>query len=261
MTAQEFSNTFDTMVNSYGSTASFGEQSSPRNLVFDEYEKSLFLTLAQEELAISLYTGKNPYGEAFESTEELREYLKPLIRNTHKDLTLVDASNPDKAMVRYGNYKVYRASFDNNILGIIYEEVTFDDSSLGCKDGLTVPVVPARHDEIAHLLKNPFRGVSNRRVLRIDNQDNGVKLELLSQYSLKPNSYYIRYIIKPNPIILTDLGDTVSIEGFHTESTNIGNSTTTLYLPPQLHNRILEMAVKKAIQSRGYSLQTENGNN
>lgn len=260
MTTQELSNAFDTMVNSYGVTASFGEQSSSRNLVFDEYEKSLFLTQAQEELTISLYTGKNSYGESFESTEEIREYLKPLIRNAHKDIALVDNMDAAKAIIRYGDCKVYRASLGENILGIIYEEVTFDDPSLGCKDGTTVPVIPVRHDEIAHILKNPFRGVSSRRVLRVDNQDNGNKMELLSEYSLEPKSYYIRYIIKPLPIILTDLGDSVTIEGSSNESLKI-NDDNNLWLPRQLHNRILEMAVRKAIQSRGYSLQTENKDN
>lgn len=49
MTGTEFSDAFDTLVNSYTSNGNFGEQSSRQTPVFDEYEKSLFLTQAQEE--------------------------------------------------------------------------------------------------------------------------------------------------------------------------------------------------------------------
>ena len=75
-----FSEGFDTLVSSFSRTAAFGEDSSKADLRFDEFEKSQFLTKAQEEYALSLYTGKNPYDESFESTEELRRYLAPLIK-------------------------------------------------------------------------------------------------------------------------------------------------------------------------------------
>lgn len=256
MTASEFSNAFDTLVNSYSNSILFGEQSSKQDFVFDEYEKSLFLTQAQEELAISLYTGKNPYGESFEGTEEVREYLKPLIVSSHKSLTLVDSSISSKSMVRYGNCKTYRISWDEEgILGIIYEEVAFDDNSLGCSNGKVVPVIPVRHDELVNILDNPFRGASKRRVLRIDSKDNGTKAELLSKYALKQDSYYVKYLVKPRPIVLADLGD-ASVEGFNQNT--VDNVIYPQFLPEQLHNRILELAVRKALQSKGYFPQTEN---
>jgi hypothetical protein len=54
-------------------------------VVLDEYEKSLFLTQAQEEIVINLYNGKNPYGDSFESTEELRRYLDELVKTKSYD--------------------------------------------------------------------------------------------------------------------------------------------------------------------------------
>lgn len=257
MTGTEFSDAFDTLVNSYASNGNLGEQSSRQTPVFDEYEKSLFLTQAQEELVMSLYTGKNSYGESFESTEELREYLKVLINGTHKDLKLVEDIAP-KQIVRYGNCKVYRVSdIASNIIGIIYEEVSFDDDSLGCKNGRTIPVIPVRHDEIVPIIDNPFRGPNDRRVIRIDNKDSDIKIELLSKYHLKAYSYYIKYLRRPNPIVVADLGDTVSIEGKNTISNYEGSACE---LPKQLHNRILTIAVSKALLSKGYNIQRENNN-
>ncbi len=59
MTTEEFSNEFDTLINSY---------SISELLSFDEYEKSVYLTKAQEEIVEGLYTGK-VLGNSFEETE------------------------------------------------------------------------------------------------------------------------------------------------------------------------------------------------
>ena len=75
MTVEEFSNSFDTLLNSYALTPNFGEETSKQTIALDEYEKSVFLTKAQEEIVLGLYNGKNPYGDIFEGTEELRRYL------------------------------------------------------------------------------------------------------------------------------------------------------------------------------------------
>ena len=48
MTTQEFSNTFDTLLNSYNTYGLFGEQASRGEIVLDEYEKSVLLTQAQD---------------------------------------------------------------------------------------------------------------------------------------------------------------------------------------------------------------------
>lgn len=58
MTTQEFSNSFDTLLNSYNSQAQFGEQTSKEDLVLDEYEKSILLTQAQD-IVIKQYFDKN----------------------------------------------------------------------------------------------------------------------------------------------------------------------------------------------------------
>ena len=66
MTNEEFSNEFDNLVNSNSIIKPFGVDSTP--LEFDEYEKSVFLTKAQEEIVEGLYTGKI-LGDSFEESE------------------------------------------------------------------------------------------------------------------------------------------------------------------------------------------------
>jgi hypothetical protein len=97
--AQELSNSFDTVLNSYASSIPYGEQASKREIVLDEYEKSLFLTRSQEDVVISLYNGKNSLGESFETTEELRRYLEVLVKtktyvpNDTQDVESVSSSS------------------------------------------------------------------------------------------------------------------------------------------------------------------------
>ena len=52
MNIQEFSNSFDTLLQPYITKDNFGEQNT---LAFDEYEKSIFLTKAQEQIVLELY--------------------------------------------------------------------------------------------------------------------------------------------------------------------------------------------------------------
>ena len=78
MTNEEFSNEFDTLVSSNSRITSFGIASDI--LSFDEYEKSIFLTEAQESIVVSLYDGTFT-GESFEKTEKLRRFLNELVKN------------------------------------------------------------------------------------------------------------------------------------------------------------------------------------
>ena len=67
------------MLSDFNHSAQFGNQSSNKEIVLNEHEKSVFLTLAQENLLLSLYDGKNVAKESFESNEESRRLLSNLI--------------------------------------------------------------------------------------------------------------------------------------------------------------------------------------
>jgi hypothetical protein len=46
MTTDEFSNQFDVLLNAYNNANIFGEETSRLDIVLDEYEKSVLLTMA-----------------------------------------------------------------------------------------------------------------------------------------------------------------------------------------------------------------------
>ena len=236
MNVEQFSNEFDTLVNAYAREIVFGEDTSPVDIRVDEYEKSLFLTKAQKELVIDYYSGQNAYNLSFEEKEIIREALDTLV----KTITPEPVENASEHIMDNKQKAFYRLPAD--LLYIIFEEVKFSSYISGCKGGYTALVVPSTHDELWHRMQNPFRGPNNKRVLRLNAENNLV--ELISDYPI--GSYLLRYVEEPKPIILTDLPDGLSIEGI--------SAKTECALPSILHHKILDVAVRMALQSKSISL-------
>ena len=230
MTTEEFSNEFDSLLDSYSKQFDFGTTTTTTTIELDEYEKSVFLSNAQEAILISLYTGRLS-GESFEKSEELRRYLSGLV----KTYTVNTKLNSSSYIGLSKNSSFYKLPSD--LLFITYESVTIDDKDM-CFNGEDIPVVPVTQDEYYRIAKNPFQGASKRIVLRLDVGTDAV--ELISKYNI--GRYLVRYLSKPTPIILTDLPTGLSIDNI--------NKKTECKVSPILHRTILERAVNLAIQSK-----------
>lgn len=226
MTIEEFSNEFDVLLNSYAANNPFSIGQGLTQL--DEYEKSVLLTEAQESIVRDLYNGKLT-GDGFESTEEQRRNLDSLVNTL--ELTSKDISKPKMS----DNSEFFQLPSD--VWFITYESALLSDESLGCKNNTRADVIPVRQDEYNIIKNNPFRGPSDKRVLRIDTGSSVI--ELISKYTIQ--SYFIKYLSKPKPIILQDITDeNLSING---ETIRMGCKLNTV-----LHRTILERAVALAIK-------------
>ncbi len=62
MNVKEFSNEFNVILDSYKVKNQFGETENFYSIQLDEYEKSVYLTNAQKELVLELYSGRNLIG-------------------------------------------------------------------------------------------------------------------------------------------------------------------------------------------------------
>lgn len=226
MTNREFSDEFDVLINSGSIVKPAGLGATA--LDFDEYEKSVFLTKAQESLIIALYSGGYS-GSSFEETEELRRYLSDLVKTY---------SNSEEECREGLTNESHFFSIPDDVWFITYEAVVSDDTKLGCAKGSILEVVPVTQDTLHKVMENPFKGPNKRRVLRLDIKD--FIVELISPYTI--SKYQLRYLAKPDPIILSDLSEDLSI--------NNKTKETECKLNPVLHRVILEMAVKLAISSR-----------
>lgn len=231
MIAEEFSNMFDTLLNSYNLQTSFGEQGNGFEITLDEYEKSIFLTKAQEELAIDIYSGRNTiYNKAFEQTEEIRRYLNNLVKTAETSIKVIGKTGLTANSVFF--------QLPNDTWFITYESVTLTDTALGCLNNTEAIVVPLPQDELYRAKDNPYRGPSENRVLRLDIEGN--ISEIISKYNV--SKYKVRYISKPTPIILIDLPNDLSINGLSTKSE--------CTLNPVVHRAILDRAVELAVISK-----------
>lgn len=228
MTNLEFSHGFSVLLDSYASKALHGDETSLADIEVDEYEKSLWLTKAEEALVLSLYNGRNQSGEAFEETEELRRYLSELV--SEDEIDPMTETYPKGMDARSKFFRL-----PDGLWFITYESVIVSNGRCG---ETSMEVIPATQDEYHRLRKNPFRGPNDRRALRLDLNDSII--EIVSKYNV--TKYCLRYLRKPEPIVLIDLPDGLSVNGVSKE--------TECKLHEALHQRILETAVAMVLQSK-----------
>lgn len=217
MTPNEFSAEFDVLLNSYAVANNLGVTPS---LELDEYEKSVLLTEAQDEIVKGLYNGTFT-GESLEKTEELRRGLDSLVKTDYPE-NIEQDNGLDQ------NSKFYRLKDD--VWFITYESVSLAEGQY-CPGNNTIEVIPVKQDEWHRIRKNPFKKPNKRRAVRLDSGDNIV--EVISEYPI--DKYLIRYLRKPKPIILTTLEGDLSIDGIQ--------QLTECELNTVLHRTILERAV------------------
>ena len=189
-----------------------------------EYEKSLFLTQAQESIVLDIYSGK--YGDSFERTEETTSYLNQLLKQR----------TYDSGEFTEGNKLDTRSVFitlPEDIWFKTGETAYIIDNFYKCNvDGLReVMVFPVTQDTLVRTKRSPFRGPNERRILRLDSGKNQV--ELISNYEI--HSYTVRYLSRPEPIILKDLPQGLTIGG--------KSSPQTCLLNTAIHKAILSKAV------------------
>lgn len=227
MTTAEFSREFDILYNGIANN-----QAPPLDL----YEKSVYLTKAQLELVKNYFNPRgNKYNDGFENSEKRRKDLNELVRPYKTSLTISssDGIHEDSQFFR----------IPSNVFMIIQERAKVQSAD-NCINDTYIKVVPKTHDEVEIQLENPFR-YNGSEIWRLDfySQQGGTKnVELLSPYNIV--EYKCRYIVHPEPIILTDLlsafpGETLTIDEVSQEQT--------CKLSKSIHREILDRAVELAL--------------
>ena len=223
MTTTEFSNQFDILWNNIMSNQAPG---------LDAYEKSVFLTDAQEQVVLTYYGGRPNSTISFELTEEIRRYLGSLV----KTVEINPEASPSEVLLT-SKSKVF--TLPDKLWFITYESAKLQSDDDSCIDGKVIEVTPVTQDAFHKTKNNPFRGANNRRALRLDIGDD--KVEIVSDYNI--SKYLVRYVEKLEPIILTNLSDGLTIRGKNTERTCALNDA--------VHSLILTTAVSLARDAMG----------
>lgn len=238
MTNEEFSNEFDVLYNSITSNQAPG---------LDEYEKSVFLTKAQSEILREYFNSRiDGTNGGFDGSQKRQYDFSFLIK------TAILESNPaidaaDALYIPMVDKRGYLFNFPEDYFLSINEVIRDDKSS-----NRFYSVVSISYSDYQRLMTKPYAYPPKRVAWRLfigtiqKTLQDGTKAripvaEVIGKFVGYPRNweYTLRYVKKPNPIILINLtNDNLSIEGKKTE--------TPCECPSQLHQEILERAVTLA---------------
>jgi hypothetical protein len=240
MTTQEFSTAFDTLLNTYNSSKPFGEAASNQEITLDEYEKSIFLTLAQD-LVIKEYFDStlNSSGQGFDTSSRRQLEFSSLIVTKELDKAQDDEEN--MPVMTHPNGVFYK--FPKDALFIINERILVD--------GKYHVIVPINYDNFNRIMSKTYTQPLKKQCWRIINSvhlNDEVLVEIvapkLKNEDPEVSEYIIRYIKQPSPIVLVDL----SADGLDINGVRIVSECT---VSKNLHQDILKKAVELAISSKG----------
>ena len=221
MTNKEILNEFNLLYDNINSDVAPG---------LDSFEISQFLTKVQNDTVQGFYSGENPYGEAFEQNTELSKDLDVLVKSYTVSTELQTGSKICN--------KSHLFQLPDDVWFIVFEQAQIKSTGTHL-DNKNLLVVPVSHDQVFKQLDNPFKGPSDDRILRIDSMNGGIA-ELISNYPV--NSYFIRYVRHPKPILLDDY----SSRGLSIEGIQAGDPTNPCELELSMQHFIIEKAAELA---------------
>ena len=238
MTNEEFSNEFDVLYNSITSNQAPG---------LDEYEKSVFLTKAQSEILREYFNSRvDGTNGGFDGSQKRQYDFSFLIKTTILDANL--ANEGEEGYIPKIDNRGYLFNFPEDYFLSINEVIRDDESS-----NKFYSVVSISYSDYQRLMTKPYAYPPKRVAWRLfigtiqkTLEDDTTKVtvpvaEIIGKFVGNSNNwnYTLRYVKKPNPIILINLtDDDLSIEGKKTK--------TPCEFPSQLHQEILERAVTLA---------------
>lgn len=240
MNTKEFSDQFDVLYNNITSNQAPG---------LNEYEKSVFLTKAQDELVKNYFVPEgNPHQKGFDDNQK-RQIDFSMLMCTGFGTNMQNSSGTiDPRAITF--------KLPTDILYIINESINLYTSvDDGVKTlGAIRQVIPLRYDEYVRLMSKPYKEPVKYQAWRLicsnDKASQLVDIIITSsdmkKFDITSNrnrlEYVIRYVKRPRPIILTDFstsfGEDISIHGV--------NTVSECELDPSIHEEILQRAVELA---------------
>ena len=224
-TVKEWSQEFDILYDNIMSNKAPG---------LTEYEKSVFLTRAQEEIVLAHFSRSgNPAQEGLDDSIERQQDFASLI--VHATMTQNGTGTLDPRAKQFVYPTDLLFSLNEQVAVSVNDETKY------------LVVVPLSYEEYARLMRKPYKYPARDCAWRLlvnagISGNTTMKAEVIARVPDGATmTYYIGYVKKPDPIILNDdLAD----EGYG--SINGKTTAATCTLPSHLHNEILVKAVSLA---------------
>lgn len=246
MTISEFSNEFDVLYNNIMSNQAPG---------LDEYEKSVFLTKAQDEIIKAYFNPTlNKSQQGFDGNERRQIDFSKLVKVSSPSPT----AGAGKIDTRTAGVAVITMPTD--ALMILNEIVTVTRNST---TGIRLQVVPIAYNEYSRLMSKPYKRPLKWQAWRLQAMDSTTsKADIIAGNTDSITGYEVRYVKRPNPIIVGVL-EGVTIGGYvgcNASGTLVTTGATTgseCELDPILHEEILQRAVELAKAAYTGDLQSQ----
>ena len=227
MSAEEMDNMFDVLYNNITSNQAPG---------LNAYEKSIFLTKAQDEILKNYFNPKskgNNVQEGFDGSVKRQVDFSMLT----KVATITQSDSGDALFDPRTNSK--SIILPDRMMYAINEMVFVGRNMSGSTVPIpiTLQVIPIKFDEYSRLMCKPYKRPLKYQAWRLINNATKNKADIIIGPGDTFTSYVIRYIERPTPIVVSDL-DGLTIED--------KTGTTECMLDPILHEEILQRAVELA---------------
>lgn len=219
MNVTEFSNEFDILYNNSMSNAAPG---------INEYEKSVFLTKAQDELIKNYYEPDgNKYKKGLDDSLKRQVDFSELIKVSAGELnTKAPSVTFDKRA------KIFDLPID---LLLPTNEIVETDS--GIKQ-----VISINYEDYTRLMSRPYKEPPKYQAWRLNTTSSGrMSVEVIINSNDTIKEYKVRYVRRPKPIITVDL----SSEYGNMTINGVGD-VSECELNPIIHQEILQRAVELA---------------
>ena len=165
MTTQEFSNTFDTLLNSYNSQGLFGEQASRGEIVLDEYEKSVLLTQAQDIIVKQYFEGGGVNGGFDDSARRQVDFSNLItVEELSKAISPLPTANYDERSIIFKTPQV---------LYVLNEKIVVSTNVGGVTKKRQYVVVPINYKEYDRQMSKAYAQPLKKQAWRLF-QDSGV---------------------------------------------------------------------------------------
>ena len=258
MTKEEMSNEFDILYNQVNSNQAPG---------VDEYEKSVFLTKAQDDIIRMYFDPRgNKFQEGFDGSQKRQYDFSTIL--THTKLQRITDPIYESYDPRAISFKLPKDFFLSTNESVVEEVEGRDD--------IIYQIIPISYYDYCRLMQKPYQYPPKRAVWRLitenistnsgnrinttpQNNDvqavsvpNGTICEIIGRFVDSNNiQYKMRYVKKPLPILLTAFGSAyndLQIDGHTGDPSDDQDADSTggisCKLPSGIHHEIVQRAVE-----------------
>ena len=230
MTNKELSLEFDILFNNIMSGIAPG---------INDYEKSVFLTKGQEEI-IKNYLNPlgNKYAEGLDDSKKRFTDFSGLIKTKEISTLTTPVASIDRRAVTF--------SLPTDAFVLLNELLQGTDKEAKTRD---FQIIPISYLEYTRLMSRPYKEPLKGQAWKITTEGSTVAHStIIPNSSITSSKYIVRYIKRPNPIILRDLSKIEFEEGLEAGFLSINNIRvkTECELNPEIHREILDRAVELA---------------